>query len=331
MKTVLQVICAWALAAHCAGAKEHPGVIERHEETQRLMAECMAAAQGLDASLSDRNDVRELTFHRKLNELMALARLNGPRFIQQVLLLESRKDWGELSPAMAFLREDAQLSANDFAAALAPLLYCDDESIRKRAREWFPRVFGRGCPYGHPNMSHLADCVKGKHLNPQIAMPLQRALFEVDSNGAFLFFHTTAKPQEFISLRRAERTIANVLYEKQYLGGLSERTIDTETAQIVRELAESDYWWARLFIAELMVQNREFRQVDLIATLREDENPLVRQSVGSIDEPDSLRMTPVDGQSPKQATVRPAPSLLPNISTKTQRGPADVDETPAPR
>ena len=70
--------------------------------------------------------------------------------------------------------------------------------------------------------------------------------------------------------------------------------MDAETATAIRELAESKFWWSRVFAAEIMVQNKEFRDEELIKRLLEDENKLVRQSAASIGKPDPLRFAEVD-------------------------------------
>ena len=94
--------------------------------------------------------------------------------------------------------------------------------------------------------------------------------------------------------RRMERFIADALYEKTDLGGIPEGHVDPATATVVRKLAESKHWWARMFAAEIMVQNKEFRDDELVARLLKDDNKLVRQSVAAIDTPDPVRFAKVD-------------------------------------
>jgi hypothetical protein len=126
------------------------------------------------------------------------------------------------------------------------------------------------------------------------ARSLQRAVFELTPESAFLLFHTKAKSGELVSLRRDARNVSNALYQKLWLGGLPDGDINDETKESLATLASSEHWWARLFAAEVMVQHKEFRNKRTIDAMLADENELVRNSIRSIQEPDELRFAKVD-------------------------------------
>jgi hypothetical protein len=184
------------------------------------------------------------------------------------------------------------------AEGIAPLLYCDSRSIREEAQRILRLLvrLQRG-DRGELDLSHWRHFVK-----PEIAKPLTRAIFETQPVASFFFFSgewtQPGTPEvarsDIIPYRRKLRVIDNALYEKTWLGGIPGGRVDQPTAGVLRELAASNYWWPRLFVAEIMVQNKEFRDPDLIKQLAQDENELVRNSIASLSIPDPLRITPVD-------------------------------------
>jgi hypothetical protein len=216
------------------------------------------------------------------------------RFVQQSILyqLTNRRDGQEVD-AFAILNE-ARIARGSLAVAVAPLLYCGNAEIRRAARKLFPQAIGCGCRDGQPDFSHFRDHVMGAHQRPAIATPLKRALFETAPNSAFIFFASEAERSDHVPYLRKERIISNALYEKHPLGGIPAGNVDGATAGALRDLAMSQYWWSRMFVAEIMTQNKEFRDAEVIKRLREDENELVRHSIAAIDRPDSLRAAHVD-------------------------------------
>lgn len=303
----LMVISGLVSAVHLTNviaAEDSPVVIEPHVETQGLMSELLRPSPMAN----------EAELRRKLELLSTLARANGPRFVQQVVLheVQLKTNGAEVGPYM-FLRE-ANISKSHYAEGLGVLLYCRDKQIRRYAWELFPLAIGRVCNYGHADLSHIRDHVTGNYQKSEISTPLKRAIFESAPNAAFLLYHTEAKGIEMLKFRRAERAISNAMFEREMIKqerdylefakhrGLPGRDVqlpapwklDPATAAVIHELATSKHWWARMFIAEIMVQNKDFRDVELLKTLAEDENELVRQSVASINAPDPLRAGKVD-------------------------------------
>lgn len=271
-----------------ASAQEAPpAVIEPHVQTQRLLAEVLRPAPNVD----------EAQLRRKLEELTALIRTDVPRFVQQSVLYEANER-GKREPfSTGFtsgLFQNAGIDERDFPDAISTLLYCNDEHIRKEAWKLLRRSITRECVNGQPDLSHFRDHVIGQFQKPAIAQPLRRAIFESVPSAAFLLFHSGAERTEWIPYRHKERIVSNALYEKQWLGGIPGGKVNAETAATLRDLAASKYWWARMFVAEIMVQNKEFRDADVIKRLLEDENELVRNSVASIEKPDPLRAAKVD-------------------------------------
>jgi hypothetical protein len=197
--------------------------------------------------------------------------------------------------ALELLRH-CRVPAAAIARALGGYLYANDQKLHETARQLFPfKLNGqRRGPYAYPDYSHLRSLVLDVRTDASISGPLKQMMFEFSPNAAFLLYHEEGKEEEVLRHRQLEREIANALYQKHYLDGLPRGRVSAKTAAGIRELAESKYWWSRMFAAEIMVQHKEFRDEALVEKLLKDEEPLVRQSVASIKTPDPLRASPVD-------------------------------------
>ena len=76
----------------------------------------------------------------------------------------------------------------------------------------------------------------------------------------------------------AEREISNTLWKHDHQ--LLEPTkVDPTAASELKKLADSKWWWARLYVAEIMKHHPGFRNEDVIEKLKKDENGLVRETV----------------------------------------------------
>jgi hypothetical protein len=152
---------------------------------------------------------------------------------------------------------------------------------------------------GQVDLSHFRDHILGSFQKASTAAPLKRALFETIPAEAFFFYSGEwsigeVDRNDIVPYRRKWRIVDNALFDKRWLGGISGGKLDLATATTLRDLATSKYWWSRMFVAEVMVQHKEFRDADLIQRLKTDENELVRNSITSLESADPLRVSPVD-------------------------------------
>jgi hypothetical protein len=228
-----------------------------------------------------------------LAELRNNAKNDDVQFVRQLAyFVHTHRDTYDAALIHAYaLIGYCQVSKSAVAKGLGPYVYTTDEALREVVR--VPFLVERG-PYRHPDYSHYRQLALGEDRNHEAAEPMRRMMFEFSPNAAFLLYHTEPGGQQMMELRRMERLIADALYEKSHLGGLPGGKIDEDTASVIRRLGESEHWWARMFAAEIMVQNKEFRDPEVIQRLLKDENNLVRQSVASIKTPDPLRFAKVD-------------------------------------
>lgn len=264
--------------------------IVRHPETLRLF----------DAFFAAEEDTPQ--YWKVLSELGRLAKSDPRRFVKQTILydLEQKKMW-----ATWYLIWMTRVKNSDVMEALAPLLYCEDEGIRESASRMLPAAF-----FLARNEKDVLELSELREFPRQVRMPLIRALFELRPVDGFFYFtgeqsdrpdlqgvgnaEREIDPNDVVRYRTLLRTVDNALYRKKWLDGIPGGKVDPPTRDALRELAGSKYWWSRLFVAEIMVQNKEFRDPELVKQLEQDENELVRNSIASLTKPDPLRITPVD-------------------------------------
>jgi hypothetical protein len=80
----------------------------------------------------------------------------------------------------------------------------------------------------------------------------------------------------------AEHIVSNAIWLNE--NGFADRFQQAlpEAKEQLKKLAEHDQWWARLYVAEIMRRQREFRDPGLLAKLREDDNELVKKAAQAI-------------------------------------------------
>lgn len=276
-------IAAAALGIHVivAAARADEPKIAPHPETQQALGELVLAGHRPEADQ-----------WRLLSRAIAIADRNHRQFVQQVVLFAHASSDQVQVPGVYRIMRWAGITDVEVAQAVAPLLYCSDAPLRKAARRLLP--FKRSQErIGAVDLSDFHSIIVAAPEDEDVQF-LRRAVFELAPESAFLLFHTEAKPTELIGLRRHARNIGNALFEKLWLNGIPREGLGPTASDSIAALASSEYWWARLFVAEVMVQHKEFRNEKLIELMQRDENELVRKSIQSLRDPDPLRLTNVD-------------------------------------
>ncbi len=282
-----------------AAVGEEAFPIRPHAETQDLILKLMSPADDGDPT------TRWLAIER----LQLLAADDNQKFVEQVAFYVAHMKEKVLGSVVYRIFGYCLISNDTWFQVMSRYAYCENEQLRKDARRTL-----RGMPSGnyqnYQDLGYLAPVVRNEQVGDDVAGSAKRWIFETAPNSAFLLFISEAKGQENSRMRRLERVISNAQFDKMYMGGIEGNggLITKETQDAVRELAKSPHWWARFFVAETMVQNYEFRLDDVIATLAEDPDPLVKQSIGSLKKPDPLRASRVDDGRQLGEHLRPKPS-----------------------
>jgi hypothetical protein len=83
---------------------------------------------------------------------------------------------------------------------------------------------------------------------------------------------------DFKAINLAEHIVSNAIWLND--NGFADRFQRdlAEAQQELKKLSEHDYWWARLYVAEIMRRHRELRDPKVLDKLREDSNELVNKA-----------------------------------------------------
>lgn len=278
--------------------------IEPHPETQMLLLRVLHPAP-------DEDDV---VHWRNLGRLLSLSRDDGQRFVRQIVLMDCNSDEKILNTKLYQLLQLSKVTDVDRVFAMAPFAYHENDNLRRESRRVLRSATSSGKHYGYRDFSNFLDAVNDDFQKTETTKPLRRFMFELSPASAFLSFHYQASALERFELQRAERTISSAIVEagivaqqREYVPFAKARGLipqdtpdvgpwvrDDRTTATLRSLAHSKYWWARLFVAEVMVQHRELRDDQLIELLGKDKDELVHGSIASLRAPDPLRVTKVD-------------------------------------
>jgi hypothetical protein len=93
----------------------------------------------------------------------------------------------------------------------------------------------------------------------------------------------------------AEHVVADVLW-KQENGFFKRDEITPDAVEQLDQLARSDHWWVRLYVAEILRGQPEFRTGAMVARLAQDVHPSVRKTI----EQGIEKATKADNLQPRQ-------------------------------
>ena len=87
--------------------------------------------------------------------------------------------------------------------------------------------------------------------------------------------------EERTSLLLAYRTLDTAIWKKEH-GLVKPLPIEEEERRALAMLCEHEQWWVRLYAAQLMEQQPKLRNGTLISRLKNDEHPLVRETLEGV-------------------------------------------------
>lgn len=76
----------------------------------------------------------------------------------------------------------------------------------------------------------------------------------------------------------AEHVVSNAIWLKEHNFGEEFAKVRSEAQEQLRQLAEHDQWWARLYVAEIMGRHFSLSLPEVLDQLSDDENELVRRA-----------------------------------------------------
>ena len=211
-------------------------------------------------------------------QLAANIRADKHEIVKQVAIFAAGPDEHQPLIALAILQLlDLPPSVN--IEALAPYLNINDTKVRSFVLDWF-----QGHDNGGPDESPLkpvnyADYVDYVRNNKDIPSGFVKYIFERSPGRALLVFNRADRPNSDILL--AEHMVNNAIWHKKHRSKEQFQKALPEAQQHLSELASQEQWWGRMYAAEIMRQNRDFRRDEVMEKLSRDDNELVSKAAKS--------------------------------------------------
>jgi len=218
-------------------------------------------------------------FDEKLTNLLERARDNRALALEQLLHYAARE---------GATTEDRTLTAKaikemDFGGAIvvstfAPHLDNKDERVRKMAREWLIHFEDRSAarkPYfGHYLPLIKAELAKGEA--PQFS--LIEHMYQGDAGLAVLTMmraYDLREPTAMKPILWTEHIVADLLWQRRF-GFVARDFVEPEVVNELGNLSRSPHWWARLYVAHVIINNPDLADAEWANALTRDTHELVR-------------------------------------------------------
>jgi len=225
---------------------------------------------------------------------------------------------GEQQPLIALaILQLLDLPPSFVIPSLAPHLSDDNIKVRSFARDWFQAHDNAGADETKlkpVNFEDYAHYVRKARQNENVPTAFIQYLYERSPNRAFLVFVRTDQQSDAVKglkairkkmeqqganleglprpragvekneLLLAEHTISNAIWLRKHYYHERFPAASQLAKQELYKLAERNEWWVRLYVAEIMLRNRELRLADVLDRLSRDSNALVSKAAKSAKE-----------------------------------------------
>ena len=189
---------------------------------------------------------------------------------------QNTKEW----IAVAGIIQHLSIGERQILSALLPYVGAEDELFRKELEKWIVDLEpGFREQHGFEYI-YFGGYAHQKKWPPRNAVEF---LFRKRPGAALLtmtrYYHTGPETEKTRAIKWAEYCVRHVLALKSFHRGdkLPEATKDAVKA--LDELSQSDEWWVRLYVAEILSQHPEFRTKAMDTRLSFDNDELVRQAI----------------------------------------------------
>lgn len=122
----------------------------------------------------------------------------------------------------------------------------------------------------------------------------------------------------------AEHVVSNAIWLKEHNFGEEFAKVRSEAQEQLRQLAEHDQWWARLYVAEIMGRHFSLRLPEVLDQLSDDENELVRRAAkaAKVARGTAVRPPPKPGEGKRAETL-----VAPREVESRAVGPTSIEVT----
>jgi hypothetical protein len=198
-------------------------------------------------------------FRQKLAELQDKAG-GAQKFVLQLLYFSAHARSMRQGMLPLVVVDELNISADDRAAAIVPLLDTGDQAVLEQAYEWLQVVDFDG---------ETRELRFSRHENV-----LRRETADVPK-GLIRYMYATSPDAALSSL-------ATVYLDKDAAKALVDRVKGENDAQAVDHLSQRPEWWAQLYVAEKLRKNPKLHSVHVLERIKGSDHPLVKEKVAEI-------------------------------------------------
>jgi hypothetical protein len=217
----------------------------------------------------------EQDFNAATRDLAVFVGPDRRNLVPQLVIFTLRQHDTRAAMIPGAVRERLGITDTQLVEALLPYLDTSDQAQRLQIENWLAGIDRKGekrdySVYRAVIIAHRADTPLG----------LVRYMYSADPGAALTTLADVyATPDERGVLAAARGPVALAL-DAQRAGRLDAEQI-AAARQALPALSASSAWWVRLYAATVLVQVPPLRTAKLVGSLRDDTNPLVRETIKS--------------------------------------------------
>jgi len=232
--------------------------------------------------LANAND--DAARRRPLDRLERIRRSNPERLVSQLLAYSARPETDTTREAMVMpLVIDAlNIDRGELVRGASPYIDTDDPRLWSEVEELLEGIANPTGTVSCTDYSVFHNYLTSAHRGQDGAPDrLIRWMYEHEPGSALLTFMRLNDPaaEGRRGFRRRllwiEHLVDDILW-KQRNGFLGPEQVHADALAELKDLAVSEEWWVRLYVAEVMRQEAGFRDRAVVQKLRADPNPLVQ-------------------------------------------------------
>lgn len=220
-------------------------------------------------------------FDDKLSSLLDRAKQDRKLVLEQLLHFAAREDASpddQILIAQVIKKMDIGMAL--VVATYVPHLDNEEPRVRALAREWLIQSEDRSAarqPYfGHYLPLIKAELTKGEE--PQYS--LVEHMYEADAGLAVLTMmraYDLREPAAMKPILWAEHIVTDLLWQRRF-GFVPRNHVETEVVTELGRLTQSNHWWARLYVANVIIAHPELADAQWANALTRDTHELVRDA-----------------------------------------------------
>lgn len=220
--------------------------------------------------------VTDLDICRETVKLRALATKDERQFVQQLIYFASVGQDVKERMAIYLATDVLELSQMTVIDAVVPYIETKHESLNQVVQKVLKRI--ENTNGRKPDFSYYREYIALRKSKPPEQLVAHMYMTAPDSALLTMLGIYVDRPEQQKPILWGEHVVNDVLWKQQY-GFLRPDEIEAPAAEHLDKLSRHDEWWVRLYVAEILSSEAEFRTPEMVKRLKEDSHPLVRKAM----------------------------------------------------